>query len=361
MVLSAVRAFRISAPAVSCTPYGNGHINQTYLVVCEDGHRYILQKMNRVAFPDVELLMRNIERVTGYLAQFDEDGRHTLHLIPCTAGGHMHIDAEDGAWRMYEFVEGSYCLERIEDSAQFYKSAQAFGGFQKQLSGFPAKELGEVIRRFHDTPDRFGQLHEAIDMDVKDRAATCGREIELALGMEYGADALVKGMASGRIPTRVTHNDTKLNNVLFDRETDEPLCVIDLDTIMPGCMAYDFGDSIRFGATTAAEDEADLDRVHFVKPLFDAYAGGFLSACGEALSGEEELMSLAEGARLMTLECGIRFLADYLKGDVYFHTAYPEHNLVRARTQLKLTGEMGEVMDEMKDTLVRTARSYRAM
>ena len=352
MSMEIARKFKLSAEPVSCERYGNGHINDTYLVCCADAHRYILQRMNRTAFPNIEGLMGNIQSVTEYLAKDDPDGRHTLHLVHTLDDRVWYTDESGEAWRIYEFVERSVCFERIEDPKDFYQSAIAFGGFQRQLSGFPAHTLYEVIPGFHDTIIRYAQLRHAYLTDPLKRAESAARELEFAWARENGAGVLVEGLRSGALPTRVTHNDTKLNNVLFDEAMRQPLCIIDLDTVMPGAIAFDFGDSIRFGATTAAEDEPDLDKVHFSIDLFRAYARGFLKACGKAMD-EREVRSLADGARLMTLECGIRFLADYLLGDVYFHIAYPEHNLIRCRTQLKLVAEMEAQKQQMIDILLQ--------
>ena len=247
---------------------------------------------------------------------------------------------------MYDFVTGSLCMDAAETPEDFRQSAVAFGAFQCQLAEFPAETLAETIPHFHDTPDRYRQLHEAMEKDVCGRRAEVQAELEFALAHEEEAGVLTRMLARGELPLRVTHNDTKLNNVMLDADTRKPLCVIDLDTVMPGLAAYDFGDSIRFGASTAAEDEKDLDKVEMSLELFEIYASGYLSTCTTLTTAEKR--SLPMGAKLMTLECGVRFLTDYLSGDTYFRIHRPEHNLDRCRTQFKLVADMEKKWDEMQ-------------
>ena len=337
--------FSVRGSVISCERYGNGHINGTYLVKTENDGLYILQKINRRVFRDVEALMGNIAKVTKYLSQRNPDPRHTLTLIPTREGEDYLKDGED-AWRMYDFVRDSLCLEAAKTPEDFYQSAVAFGTFQRQLSEFPAETLKEVLPKFHDTPERYRQLHDAIDADSMGRRASVIAEIAFALEREAESATLMKQLRDGILPLRVTHNDTKLNNVMLDAATRKPLCVIDLDTVMPGLMAFDFGDSIRFGASTAAEDEKDLSKVEMSLPLYEIYVKGFVETCGDRMT-QAELESLPMGAKLMTLECGVRFLTDYLAGDVYFHTDYPEHNLDRCRTQFKLVRDMEDKWSKM--------------
>ena len=337
--------FKLSSKAVSCEPYGCGHINRTYLLACEDGRRYILQKVNSHVFRDGKGLMENVIAVTEHISGKVNDRRECLHLVSTVDGEFYHIDGDGEFWRVYEFVEDSICLQSPETDDDFYESAMAFGKFQQQLADFPAQTLTETIPMFHNTPNRFRNLHKAIDADVCQRAAQCAYEIEEYLKREQDAQVLQNMLESGELPLRVTHNDTKLNNVMLDAATRKALCVIDLDTVMPGLMAFDFGDSIRFGAATAAEDERDLDKMTIDLDLFRTYTKGFLTACPDMTEAEVE--SLRWGARLMTLECGSRFLTDYLEGDVYFATHREGQNLDRARTQLKLVMEMEKNWDEM--------------
>ena len=331
-------------------PYGEGHINSTYDAWYRkaDGSRYrlLLQKINTYVFRDPDALMRNIVGVTGYLRRTVSE-RETLTVIPTTDGQVYSRDPNGDCWRCYVFIEGATAYQRIEKDSDFDTCGETFGRFQSLLAEYPAAQLAETIPHFHDTPSRFAALHAAIEADAAGRAAEVAEEIRFALAREESAGRLVDGMADGTLPCRVTHNDTKLNNILIDDKTGRGLCVIDLDTVMPGAAAFDFGDCIRFGASTAAEDEKDLSRVEMSLHLFSVFARGYLRAAGSFLT-PAEVDSLAEGARLMTLECGVRFLTDYLEGDKYFRIHYPEQNLDRCRTQFKLVADMEEKMSEMQ-------------
>lgn len=338
--------FQTKGAALSCEPYGNGHINATYLVKTDE-EQYILQRINHHIFQDVPGLMRNVERVTAFLAEKDPDPRHSLHLVPAKDGA-AYVEAEGEFYRMYDFVHDSICLDAPETDEDFYQSAVAFGSFQRQLADFPANELSETIPRFHDTPNRYRALRAAIEKDALGRAASCREEIEFALAREADAAVMINLLAAGELPLRVTHNDTKLNNVMLDAKTRRPLCVIDLDTVMPGLAANDFGDSIRFGANTGAEDEKDLTKISLSLARYEAFARGFLEACGKALT-PKEIETLPWGAKLMTLECGVRFLTDYLEGDTYFRIHRPEHNLDRTRTQFALVADMEKKWTQICD------------
>lgn len=352
-MLEAAKHFQTRGVPVSSERYGNGHINVTYLVITDENVWYILQKINNQVFRDVPRLMQNIAGVTRYLAEKDPDPHHVLTIVKTKDGEDYHQDQE-GYWRMYVFVTDSLCLDRAETADDFYQSAVAFGTFQNQLAAYPAASLHETIPNFHNTPVRYEHLKTAITNDVKGRAHTVQEEIAFALAREKDAGIMTGLQAAGLLPLRVTHNDTKLNNVMLDLATRKPLCVIDLDTVMPGLAGNDFGDSIRFGASTAAEDEKDLEKVSMSLELFEAYARGFLGACRENLQ-EEEIRTLPMGAKLMTLECGVRFLTDYLSGDTYFHTKYPEHNLDRCRTQFKLVADMEAKWQQMEEIIAKEA------
>lgn len=346
MTAQVLQAFTLDAAPVSCERYGCGHINETYLVVTQSGRRYILQKINNSIFKDVPGLMGNIAAVTKYLRGLVSDPRGVLTLVP-TKNGKDYLQHENGTfWRVYDFVEQSLCLQAPESPEDFYQSAVAFGNFQQQLKDFPAETLCEVIPNFHNTVDRYRIFKEALAADVCGRAESVKAEIDFALAREQEAGTLVNMLAEGKLPLRVTHNDTKLNNVMLDETTRKPLCVIDLDTVMPGLSLYDFGDSIRFGAATAAEDEKDLSKMVMDIDLFKTYTKGFLSACPGLTQNERDMLPM--GAKLMTLECGVRFLTDYLSGDTYFHTHYEGQNLDRCRTQFKLVADMESKWDEMK-------------
>ena len=337
--------FHLDGQVTSCERYGNGHINETYLVVTDVCHQYILQKINHHIFKDVPALMRNIASVTGYLYEQIRDSRRVLTLVK-TNDGQDFLFHDGEYFRVYEFVTDSICLDRVESREDFYNSAVAFGQFQNQLSLFPAATLSETIPQFHDTPTRYNNFKIALKNDIMGRAASVQKEIDFVLAREADAAVMMDLLKKGELPLRVTHNDTKLNNVMLDQVTREPLCVIDLDTVMPGLAANDFGDSIRFGASTAAEDELNLDKVTMSLDLFKAYTDGFLGACGNNLS-TLEIETLPMGAKLMTLECGVRFLTDYLEGDTYFRIHRDHHNLDRCRTQFKLVADMENKWSDM--------------
>ena len=307
-----------------------------------------MQKINNFVFKNVPALMENIAAVTGFLQTQETDSRRVLQLIP-TVSQEKYLEYDGVFWRIYDFVEDSICLQLPETSADFYESAVAFGRFQQMLSSFPAHTLHETIPNFHNTADRYRQFHEAIAADTMGRLASVRQEVEFALARESEAGTLVNMQKQGLLPLRVTHNDTKLNNVMLDNDTRKALCVIDLDTVMPGLSAYDFGDSIRFGAATAAEDETDLTKMEMDLGLFQIYAEGFLSACPGLTQAEKDILPL--GAKLMTLECGVRFLTDYLNGDTYFKIHRPDHNLDRCRTQFKLVADMESKWEQMQQVI----------
>ena len=331
---------------VKCDEIRSGHVNTTYLITTDTGARYILQNVNTYAFPRTYIIMDNISAISRYLAAKSGEKPAMISYIDTLDGERYFDDGQGGAWRIYRFVENSICLNRPERDEDFYECARAFGKFQDSLSGFPAEKLGETIVDFHNTPERYRQLREAAEADVCGRLADVREELAFVLEREEKAVRLQRMRASGELPVRVTHNDTKINNVLLDADTRRAICVIDLDTVMPGLSVYDFGDAIRFGASTAAEDEKDLDKVALDLGLFRVFTRGFLEACPSLTDAEIDALPL--GAYTMTIECGSRFLADYLKGDKYFSVDYPGHNLDRARTQFQLIRDMEEKWDEMR-------------
>lgn len=347
--------FALKGAFQEAVPYGNGHINDTYLLTDTDGQgketRYILQRMNDSIFKNPGQLMENVVNVTEYLRkviirQGGNPDRETLNVVK-TKTGESYYKAEDGScYRMLLFIEDTVCLEQVESKEDFYDSAVAFGNFQRQLADYPAETLHETIPDFHNTPSRFRDFKKAVEEDRMGRAAQAREEIDFALAREKDTAVLTDLLKEGKLPLRVTHNDTKLNNILFDKDTKKALCIIDLDTVMPGLSHYDFGDSIRFGASTGAEDEKDLSKIEVDLSLFEAFTKGFIEGCGGSLT-EKEIEMLPMGAKLMTYECGIRFLADYLEGDVYFKIHREGHNLDRARTQFKLVADMEKKWDEM--------------
>ncbi len=343
----ALRAFSWHGTPIFCDRYGQGHINETYAVACDSGCMYILQKINKTVFRKPAELMENIRAVTEFLSSRITDPRGCLRLVLAKDDRCFFVDSEGGYWRAFPFVRDSLCLQAAETAEDFRQSAIAFGTFQKQLAQFPAATLHEAIPNFHNTVDRYRQFHEALKQDAMNRAKGCRAEIQFYLDREGEAGCIADKLASGELPLRVTHNDTKLNNVMLDYETRQALCIIDLDTIMPGSALYDYGDSIRFGAATAAEDEQNLSKMTMSLDLFRTYTEGFLSACGDSLT-DLEMEMLPIGAKIMTLECGLRFLTDYLNGDTYFHTAREGQNLDRTRTQMKLVTDMEEKLPQMK-------------
>ena len=350
-VLNALKNFKLEGKIRGCVPYGNGHINDTFRVMCElpdySEKYYILQTVNNNVFKKPQEVMANIEKVTEYLRGVVESEREVLSLVRTYNGNTFYLDNEGYCWRMYDFVSDSVCIEQ-PNLEEFYECAVAFGRFQKYLSNFPADTLFETIPDFHNTPKRFERFLQVVAEDKCDRVKNVADEINFLKERADFYGVLIEENKKGNLPLRVSHNDTKSNNVMLDASTRTALCVIDLDTIMPGFSVTDFGDSIRFGANTASEDEKDLSKVKLDMEKFKIYVEGFLAGCGGELP-DSEIMLLPEGAKMMTIEVGMRFLTDYLEGDTYFKTKYPEHNLVRSHTQLKLVAEMEKNWDEMKN------------
>ncbi len=324
--------------------YGAGHINQTWLVTDESGRRYILQRISEELTRDAAGLTDNIIKITRHLRsrETDPDPRRVLTPVPCRDGGFL-VQNEYGNWRAFDFIEDSVCLQTVEREEDFYQSALAFGHFEELLKDFDVSSLKETIVDFHNTPMRCRRFHEAIQADAAGRVREVEREIGFLLEREEEMGLLQQLREKGELPVRVTHNDTKLNNVLLDKSTRKALCVIDLDTVMPGLSLYDFGDAIRYGAATADEDERDLSRQTLDLQRYRIFREGFLKACPDLTALEREL--LATGARVITLEQAVRFLTDYLEGDIYYHTTRPGQNLDRCRTQIRLAQEMERKWD----------------
>ncbi len=338
-------------------PYGSGHINDTYRVTCRKSdsgsmRRYILQRMNHEVFRNPRELMENVVHVTDFLQQQirkagGDPEREAINVIPQREGGYW-VELQDGTcWRMYLFVEGATSYDAVERPRDFYESAVAFGHFQKLLSDFPAASLYETIPNFHNTVDRLRQFQEACDQDVCGRAREVEPEIRFVLDRQDECRILCDMLEKGQLPLRVTHNDTKLNNILIDDATGRGICVIDLDTVMPGSALYDYGDSIRFGANTGAEDERDLSKISCDLKLFELFTRGYMEGCEGSLT-EKEIRMLPMGSKLMTLECGMRFLTDHLQGDQYFKIHRPGQNLDRARTQFRMVEDMEKKWQEME-------------
>ena len=344
----AIYAFEFSGTPVACREFGKGRINSTYMIDTDAGKTYVLQLINKNVFKRPDKLMENASAVTNFLLEHTLGDYTTLHYMPAKTGLYYHIDEEDTCWRVYDFIENAVSIELPETLDEFYECGYAFGNFQKLLNDFPVEELSETIKNFHNTPWRYENFKKAVEEDVCGRAASVKDEIDFVNSEKDFYSVLFDSEKKGLLPFRVTHNDTKPNNVMLDAATKKALCVIDLDTIMPGFSVNDFGDAIRFGANTAAEDEKDLSKVSLSLELFEAYAKGFLEGTGGLLSADE-VMLMPEGAKMMTIECGMRFLTDYIDGDTYFRTEYPEHNLDRARNQFKLVADMEEKEDMLNE------------
>ena len=343
--------------------YGQGHINDTFCVVCQgqegDAVRYILQGLSSAAFPHPEELMENFVGITSYLrekivAAGGDPLRETLSLVKTREGKDFYTDSNGKVWRLTPFIENTDCFQTATPEL-FEASARAFGRFQRLLGGYPAETLHETIVKFHDTEDRYAKFEAAVAADKVGRVKDAAEEIQFVRDRKNDCSVALQALREGKLPLRVTHNDTKLNNILVDRTTGEGICVIDLDTTMPGLSMNDFGDSIRFGANHSAEDEKDLTKVNFDIDLYEVFTRGFLEGAAGSLT-PAELEYLPWGARLMTLECGIRFLTDYLDGDHYFRIHRPEHNLDRCRTQFKLVKDMEEQFDAMHAVVSKYAK-----
>ncbi|MEY8402840.1 aminoglycoside phosphotransferase family protein [Oscillospiraceae bacterium 44-34] len=344
----ALEAFDFGAPVVGAIRYGCGHINDTFVVHTqpEDAccRRFILQRMSAAAFKRPDQLMENIIGITEFLGREIEKhngdrSREAMEVIRPRNGQDYYTDSQGGSWRVYPFVEGTVCHQAADTPELFAASGRAFGRFQRLLADYPADTLYETIPHFHDTEDRLAKFKAAVAADKLVRAKDCQPEIDFVLAREKDCSVALDAMREGKLPLRVTHNDTKLNNVLMDDKTGEGMCIIDLDTVMPGLVLYDFGDSIRFGANHSAEDETDLSKVNLDVDLFAVYTKAFLEGTGGSLT-DDEIAMLPWGAKLMTLECGIRFLTDHLEGDTYFHISREGQNLDRCRTQFKLVSDM---------------------
>lgn len=353
----ALEAIDFQGDYLDMAMYGSGHINDTYLVrFSQPDHsvrRYILQRMNHEIFKSPDELMENIVNVTTFLrekiiANHGDPDRETMNIVRTRDGKNYFRDSIGSCWRGYVFIGEAVCFDKVEKPDDFYQTAIAFGHFQKLLSDFDASILHETIFNFHNTPDRFRKFMAAVQADSCDRAKDVQKEIAFVVDREKDTHVFEDLLRDGKLPLRVTHNDTKLNNIMIDDKTGKGICVIDLDTVMPGFSVNDFGDSIRFGASTGAEDEPDLTKVNLDLELFELYTRGFLEGCDGSLT-ETELEMLPMGAKMMTLECGMRFLTDYLEGDTYFRIHREGQNLDRCRTQFKLVSDMEAQWTAMHD------------
>ncbi len=345
-----IKHYSFNGKNPSCAPYGEGHINETMVLTFSDSsEKYILQRVNDKIF-NVAELMHNITIVTDFIrnktAERGGNPDEECLTVVKTNDGKSFVQTSDGYYRIYRFINGiSYQV--VENADDFYRCAQAFGTFANLLAEFDATKLYESIPKFHDTEKRFRDFMASLEKDASGRAKNVQQEIDFVLKRSGYCDRITSLLAAKKIPVRVTHNDTKLNNVLFDEKTGNCIAVIDLDTVMPGSLCYDFGDSIRFGCNTSTEDDTDLSRVNFDINLFKAFAEGYLTAIGDGIT-QAEKNQLAFSSILMTYECGMRFLGDYIDGDKYFRVSRENHNLDRARTQFKLVSDMERLLPEME-------------
>lgn len=356
-IQTVLRQFGFDLPI---STYGNGHINTTYIV--DTTPKCILQRVNSDVFRHPEQVMENISLVTEHLRKkITEAGgdplRETLTLLPTVDGKPYYVAPDGSCFRLYRFINGTVSYDTAETPELFAASARAFGKFQKMLADFPSEKLYETIPHFHDTGDRLKNFRASVIANRSGKASSVQPEIDFVLSRADQVTTITDAIAAGIIPIRVTHNDTKLNNVMLDPKTGEGVCVVDLDTVMPGSLLYDYGDSLRFGASTGAEDEQDLSKISFDLTYFEAYTDAFLSELADTITpAEAELLPFS--AKLMTLECGMRFLADHIDGDVYYRIHREDHNLDRCRTQFKLVADMESKMDQMKAIVAKCCEKY---
>lgn len=354
-IVEAVNAFALCSNIISIEPYGNGRINDTFLVECQadvlPGKKYILQRINHLIFKEPEHLMSNILNVTVFLRKKlilngGDPNREVLNVVMTSDGKSFYKDSIGSYWRVYDFIEDTIGLDKAGNPSAFYESAVAFGNFQRLLCDFPINLLYTTVKDFHNTRQKFEAFEKAVAADVCRRSPNATSEIEFALAHKKEASILLDMVDNGKLILKATHSDTMLNNILVDKKTLKCICIVDLDTVMPGLSITQFGDAIRYGACKGAEDEKDLDKVFLDLELFETYAKGYINGCGECISPTDiEMLPMA--AKIMTFECGIRFLTDYLQGDTYFNTNYVSQNLDRCRTQFKLVRDMENKWDSM--------------
>ncbi len=335
----------------TAAPYGNGHINDTYVVNHElaegSSKRYIAQKINENVFKNVLALMKNIDRVTKHLRKTGERSQRSLRIVPTKSGDSHLRDQQGGWWRLYDFIEGAHTVDRVTNETQARETALAFGNFQASLADLPGDRLEETIPHFHHTRNRFENFRQAVKENKAGRASDVAADIDFAFSREADADVLLNLLAEGKISERVTHNDTKINNVMLDDQTNRAVAVIDLDTVMPGLPLYDFGEMVRTSCSSTDEDDPNPDNMHFELPYFRALVDGYLASDVGTVLNTTECAHLGFAGKLMTYENGLRFLTDYLEGDTYYKIAHPKHNLDRTRTQFALMRSIEEKTDAM--------------
>ena len=349
------RRFELKSDIASTERFGSGHINDTYLVNARQGPadvRFVLQRINSNVFKDPSALMENVGRVTRHIGARRASGHAALSLVPVPSGENFHVDEAGHYWRMYHFLEGTRSYDTVPSAAHARAAAAEFGAFLVALQDLPGQRLHETIPDFHNTPTRYSQLHEACTADACMRVQDCGAEIEQAMACEEAAGSLVALQRAGEIPERITHNDTKLNNVMFDVESNAAVCVVDLDTVMPGLSLYDFGDMVRTSTVPAVEDSREFAGVNVDMEYFEAISEGFIGATSGLLNAAE-MDNLAVAGKVITIETGVRFLTDHLSGDAYFKVQYPGQNLDRCRMQFAVAASIDEQLDVMKEIVAR--------
>lgn len=361
----AVQSINFKGEITEIKAFGSGNINDTYLVKSlSEGkeEQYILQRINHLIFKDVEKLMENYCSVCNYLkeivqARGGDIYRETITVVETKEGKSFLKDSKGNYWRGILYINNSVTTQVIECKEDFYKTGKAFGGFQNMLKGYKAETLYESIPNFHNTKERFRMFIEAVERDLLGRKAEVEEEIDFILKREADTAVLLNMQKAGELPLRVTHNDAKVGNIILDKDTKEGICIIDLDTVMPGLSLYDFGDAIRSGGTQSAEDEKNLEKVYIDLELFEAFTQGFIEGADEGLT-EKEIEMLPMGAKVITLEQGIRFLTDYLNGDIYYKTSYHKQNLYRTKTQLKLVLDMENKWDKLNEIVAKYKDKY---
>jgi len=359
-----IPAFPLPGRLMSAAPHGSGHINETYAAVFAEGagtRRYIFQKVNHRIFKNVPGLMDNVHRVTAHIAakvraaSGAAAARRVLTLVPARDGRAFAQDTAGGYWRVYDFIEGAHTVDRVTNEAQAREAAAAFGEFQAQLADLPGGRLFETIPNFHHTRSRFENFRRAVAENTAGRKAEVAAEIDFAFSREADADVLLNLLARGEVSERVTHNDTKINNVMLDDTTGRTVAVIDLDTVMPGLPLYDFGEMVRTSASSTAEDDPDAGNMRVLLPLFRALVEGYLASAVGGVLNATERAHLGFAGKLMTYENGLRFLTDYLQGDVYYKIRHPRHNLDRCRTQFALVRSIEASQDAMSRIIADAA------
>ncbi len=355
-----LRLFPLAGRFTSAEPYGSGHINDTYLV-CQDAggsrpRRYVAQRINHHIFKNVPALMENVQRVTAHFAAKEGASSRALSLVLAHDGRAVIQDFAGGWWRIYNFVEGAHTVDRVTNEAEAREAAMAFGDFQAQLADLPGGRLQETIPNFHHTRSRFENLRRAMQEDKAGRVAEVKADLDFAFSREADSDVLLTLLARGEISERVTHNDTKINNVMLDDVTNRSVAVIDLDTVMPGLPLYDFGEMMRTSASSTAEDDPVAENMRLIVPYFRVLVEGYLASSVGAVLNATERAHLGFAGKLMTYENGLRFLTDYLQGDTYYKIKHPRHNLDRCRTQFALVRSIEAQKGEMDRILTAASR-----